>query len=113
MREPSDDLLYPGRSLFRSRRDELRLLPASELSGHRSGRCRAGQTQQRGGALPCNATYVRNIGVQPVAIDLSTVAADELHERLGLNASPQTDVFPMLELSQSDWTGVGSWRLSH
>ncbi|UHD17663.1 DNA cytosine methyltransferase [Thiocapsa bogorovii] len=51
-----------------------------------------GKPSSGGGALQCNATYARNIGVTPVAIDLSSVTADELPERLGLNASTRVNV---------------------
>jgi DNA (cytosine-5)-methyltransferase 1 len=51
-----------------------------------------GKPSSGGGTLQCNATYARNIGITPVAIDLSTVAADELPRRLGLNASNRINV---------------------
>jgi DNA (cytosine-5)-methyltransferase 1 len=40
------------------------------------------------GTLGCNASYARNIGVQPLAIDLGAVPAEDLRDRLALPDRP-------------------------
>jgi DNA (cytosine-5)-methyltransferase 1 len=40
------------------------------------------------GTLGCNASYARNIGIEPLSVDLATVAPEDLRDRLALPASP-------------------------
>src|SRR3954452_10520208 len=40
------------------------------------------------GTLGCNATYARNIGVDPLAIDLAAVAPEDFRDRLGVPDRP-------------------------
>jgi DNA (cytosine-5)-methyltransferase 1 len=40
------------------------------------------------GALGCNASFERNVGVKPLAVDLGTVAPEELRDRLALSGDP-------------------------
>jgi DNA (cytosine-5)-methyltransferase 1 len=40
------------------------------------------------GTLGCNSTYERNIGIRPLRVDLRTIDAGELRERLGLSEAP-------------------------
>ena len=40
------------------------------------------------GTLGCNASFRRNIGVEPLAVDLGTVPAEELRDRLALDDRP-------------------------
>ena len=40
------------------------------------------------GTLGCNASYARNIGIEPLAIDLGAVPAEELRDRLALPDRP-------------------------
>ncbi len=47
-----------------------------------------GKPSSRAGALGCNASYARNIGVAPLAVDLATIAPEELRDRLALAGPP-------------------------
>src|SRR4051794_41748352 len=40
------------------------------------------------GTLGCNASYARNIGIEPFAVDLAAVAPEDLRDRFALTASP-------------------------
>jgi DNA (cytosine-5)-methyltransferase 1 len=40
------------------------------------------------GTLGCNASFARNIGVQPLAVDLGRIEPEALRDRLGLAAPP-------------------------
>lgn len=40
------------------------------------------------GTLGCNASYARNIGIEPLSVDLAAVAAEELRDRLALPDRP-------------------------
>jgi DNA (cytosine-5)-methyltransferase 1 len=47
-----------------------------------------GKPSAGAGTLGCNASYARNIGVEPLSVDLATVAPENLRDRLALPASP-------------------------
>jgi DNA (cytosine-5)-methyltransferase 1 len=47
-----------------------------------------GKPSSGAGTLGCNASFARNIGVPPLAVDLGAVAADELRDRLDLPDRP-------------------------
>jgi DNA (cytosine-5)-methyltransferase 1 len=47
-----------------------------------------GKPSAGAGTLGCNASYARNIGVEPLSVDLATVAPEDLRDRLALPASP-------------------------
>lgn len=47
-----------------------------------------GKPSSGAGTLGCNGSYARNIGIDPLRIDLSKVAPDDLRERLALPAAP-------------------------
>jgi DNA (cytosine-5)-methyltransferase 1 len=51
-----------------------------------------GKPSSGGGALQCNATYARNVGVAPATIDLSAVHPAQLREQLGLDRSTRVHV---------------------
>src|SRR4051812_4322636 len=40
------------------------------------------------GSLGCNASYAHNIGLEPLHVDLATIAPQALRERLGLHGDP-------------------------
>src|SRR3954464_6311623 len=40
------------------------------------------------GTLGCNASYARNIGIEPLSVNLGAVPAEELRDRLALPARP-------------------------
>src|SRR3954467_7951183 len=43
-----------------------------------------GKPSAGAGALGCNASYTRNIGIEPLAVDLGAVPAEDLRNRLAL-----------------------------
>lgn len=43
-----------------------------------------GKPSMGAGSLQCNSTYKLNMGIDPVQVDLSTIAPDELRDKLGL-----------------------------
>lgn len=47
-----------------------------------------GKPSSRAGSLSCNSTYEANIGISPVAFDLSLATTDELAAEMGLTESP-------------------------
>ena len=47
-----------------------------------------GKPSSGAGTLGCNASFERNIGVAPLALDLATVAPEELRDRLALRDRP-------------------------
>src|SRR4051795_6652838 len=47
-----------------------------------------GKPSAGAGTLGCNASYARNIGIEPLAVDLRTVVAEELRDRLALPDRP-------------------------
>src|SRR3954468_9292927 len=47
-----------------------------------------GKPSAGAGTLGCNASYARNIGVEPLAIDLGAVPAEDLRDRLALPDRP-------------------------
>jgi len=47
-----------------------------------------GKPSSPAGTLGCNASYARNIGIEPLAVDLATIAPEELRDRLALPARP-------------------------
>lgn len=49
-----------------------------------------GKPSTSSGTLGCNATYLENIGLSPIAVDLATVDPEELAESMGLTASGAT-----------------------
>lgn len=51
-----------------------------------------GKPSSGGGALQCNATYARNMGIEPAAIDLSAIEPCDLPDYLGLRAPVRVDV---------------------
>src|SRR4051795_9182109 len=46
-----------------------------------------GKPSAGAGTLGCNASYARNIGIEPLTVDLGAVAAEELRDRFALAAS--------------------------
>lgn len=51
-----------------------------------------GKPSSRAGALQCNRSYARNIGIEPVAVDLGSVDAADLLAMLGANVQAGVDV---------------------
>src|SRR3954454_15889000 len=47
-----------------------------------------GKPSSGAGTLGCNASYRRNIGIEPLAVDLGAVAAEDLRDRLALPVRP-------------------------
>ena len=47
-----------------------------------------GKPSAAAGTLGCNASYARNIGVEPLAVDLATIAPEELRDLLALPDRP-------------------------
>src|SRR3954447_5623390 len=47
-----------------------------------------GKPSAGAGTLGCNASYAHNIGVEPLSVDLTTVAPEELRDRFALPATP-------------------------
>src|SRR3954470_8065097 len=47
-----------------------------------------GKPSAGAGTLGCNASYARNIGVEPLNVDLATVVPEDLRDRLTLAAAP-------------------------
>jgi DNA (cytosine-5)-methyltransferase 1 len=47
-----------------------------------------GKPSSGAGTLGCNASFARNIGIEPLAVDLGAVPAEELRDRLGLADRP-------------------------
>jgi DNA (cytosine-5)-methyltransferase 1 len=47
-----------------------------------------GKPSSGAGTLGCNASYARNIGIEPLAADLATLPAEELRDMLELSAPP-------------------------
>lgn len=60
--------------------------PAFEIAG--AADAQIGKPSSPGGTLGCNASYERNIGVRPLAVDLATIAPEDLRERLALPDRP-------------------------
>src|SRR3954453_22298645 len=60
--------------------------PAFEVVG--AADAEVGKPSAGAGTLGCNASYARNIGIEPLTVDLGAVAAEELRDRLALAASP-------------------------
>src|SRR4051812_10313745 len=47
-----------------------------------------GKPSAGAGTLGCNASYARNMGLEPLAVDLSAIAGEDLRDRLGLPDPP-------------------------
>jgi DNA (cytosine-5)-methyltransferase 1 len=47
-----------------------------------------GKPSSGAGTLGCNASYRRNIGIEPLAVDLGAIAAEDLRDRLALPDRP-------------------------
>jgi DNA (cytosine-5)-methyltransferase 1 len=47
-----------------------------------------GKPSSRPGSLGCNGSYARNIGIDPLKVDLGTIVPEELFERLNLESRP-------------------------
>src|SRR3954463_1529635 len=47
-----------------------------------------GKPSAGAGTLGCNASFARNIGVEPLTVDLGAVAPEELRDRLALPDRP-------------------------
>jgi DNA (cytosine-5)-methyltransferase 1 len=47
-----------------------------------------GKPSAGAGTLGCNASYARNMGLEPLAVDLGAIAAEDLRDRLGLTDAP-------------------------
>src|SRR4051794_368611 len=47
-----------------------------------------GKPSAGAGTLGCNASYARNIAIEPLSVDLSTIAAEDLRDRLALSGDP-------------------------
>src|SRR3954452_16974554 len=47
-----------------------------------------GKPSAGAGTLNCNASYARNIGVEPLTVDLGALAPEDLRDRLALDGSP-------------------------
>src|SRR3954462_6988901 len=47
-----------------------------------------GKPSAGAGTLGCNASYARNIGLEPLSVDLGAVAVDDLRDRFGLPDRP-------------------------
>src|SRR3954454_7323620 len=47
-----------------------------------------GKPSAGAGTLNCNASYARNIGIEPLTVDLGAVAPEDLRDRFALAASP-------------------------
>src|SRR3954471_23799549 len=47
-----------------------------------------GKPSAGAGTLGCNASYARNMGLEPLAVDLGAIAAEDLRDRLGLPDRP-------------------------
>ena len=60
--------------------------PAFEIAG--AADAEIGKPSSRSGTLGCNASYERNIGVAPLALDLATIAPEDLRDLLALPDRP-------------------------
>lgn len=60
--------------------------PAFEVVG--AADAEIGKPSAGAGTLGCNASFARNIGLEPLSMDLRTVAAEDLRDRLALPARP-------------------------
>jgi DNA (cytosine-5)-methyltransferase 1 len=60
--------------------------PAFEIVG--AADAEIGKPSSRSGTLGCNASYERNIGVAPLALDLATIAPEDLRDLLALPDRP-------------------------
>src|SRR5436190_8119511 len=60
--------------------------PAFEIAG--AADAQMGKPSSPGGTLGCNASYERNIGVKPLAVDLATIAPEDLRDLLALPDRP-------------------------
>src|SRR4051794_7482099 len=47
-----------------------------------------GKPSAGAGTLGCNASYARNIGIEPLNVDLATVAPEDLRDRLAPAVAP-------------------------
>src|SRR4051795_7567207 len=47
-----------------------------------------GKPSAGAGTLGCNASYARNMGLEPLAVDLGAIAGEDLRDRLGLPDAP-------------------------
>src|SRR3954452_15140676 len=47
-----------------------------------------GKPSAGAGTLGCNASYARNMGLAPLAVDLGAIAGEDLRDRLGLPDAP-------------------------
>src|SRR3954453_8648344 len=47
-----------------------------------------GKPSAGAGTLGCNASYARNIGIEPLSVDLSRAAPEDLRDRFALAARP-------------------------
>lgn len=59
---------------------------AFEIAG--AADAQIGKPSSPGGSLGCNASFARNIGVQPLAADLATIRPEDLRDRLALRGPP-------------------------
>lgn len=60
--------------------------PAFAIAG--AADAQVGKPSSRAGTLGCNASYARNIGIEPIAVDLATIAPEALRDRLALPDRP-------------------------
>ncbi len=60
--------------------------PAFTIAG--AADAQVGKPSSRAGTLGCNASYARNIGIEPLALDLATIAPEDLRDRLALPDRP-------------------------
>src|SRR5436189_1595355 len=60
--------------------------PAFTIAG--AADAQVGKPSSPAGTLGCNASYARNIGIAPLAVDLATIAPEDLRDMLALPAPP-------------------------
>jgi len=60
--------------------------PAFAIAG--AADAQVGKPSSPAGTLGCNASYARNIGIEPLAVDLATIEPEDLRDRLALPGRP-------------------------